>query len=57
MWRILQHDVPDDFVIATGKNYAVRDFVQYAFNEIGETIVLDFSFFLLHYLFSQHWFL
>ncbi|MFH4983227.1 hypothetical protein AB6A40_009936 [Gnathostoma spinigerum] len=39
MWRILQHDRPDDFVIATGKNYTVRKFVELAFKEIGRTIV------------------
>lgn len=27
MWLILQQDTPDDFVIATGKQYSVRDFV------------------------------
>ena len=38
MWLILQQDAPDDFVIATGKFYSVRQFVEYAFNEIGQTI-------------------
>ena len=37
-WRILQHDEADDFVIATGKEYTVREFVVCAFNEIGITI-------------------
>ena len=37
-WRILQQDTPDDFVIATGKQYSVRDFVNAAFAEIGVTI-------------------
>ncbi|VDD87762.1 unnamed protein product [Enterobius vermicularis] len=41
MWRILQHDHPDDFVIATGKNYTVREFVELAFQEIGKTIVWE----------------
>lgn len=35
MWMILQHDVPEDFVIATGEQYSVRDFCNYAFKEIG----------------------
>ena len=35
MWKILQHDVPDDFVIATGKMYTVRHFVELAFKEVG----------------------
>ena len=39
MWRIVQQDAPDDFVLATGKAYSVRDFVVAAFAEIGETIV------------------
>ena len=38
MWRIVQQDAPDDFVLATGKAYSVRDFVVAAFAEIGETI-------------------
>jgi len=35
MWLMLQHDKPDDFVIATGKSYSIRNFVELAFNEIG----------------------
>jgi len=35
MWRILQHDKPEDFVIATGKTTSVRDFVKLAFKEVG----------------------
>ena len=31
MWMILQHDKPDDFVLATGKTYSVRTFVEKAF--------------------------
>ncbi len=34
-WLILQHDEPDDFVIATGKQISVRDFVQMAAEELG----------------------
>ena len=34
-WRILQHQHADDFVIATGKQYSVREFVNIAFKEIG----------------------
>ena len=29
-WRMLQQDVPEDFVIATGKQYSVRQFVEHA---------------------------
>ena len=38
MWRILQQDKPDDFVLATGKKIAVRTFVEWAFREVGITI-------------------
>src|SRR3954452_7972945 len=31
MWRMLQHDEPQDFVIATGTAYSVRDFLQFSF--------------------------
>ena len=39
MWLMLQQDEPDDYVLATGVAYSVRDFVERAFNEIGRTIV------------------
>lgn len=35
MWRILQQDVAEDYVIATGKTTSVRDFVRMAFEEAG----------------------
>lgn len=35
MWLILQHDIPDDFVIATGVQHTVRDFTEKAFKENG----------------------
>ena len=38
MWLILQHDEPDDFVIATGKNHSVREFAEVAFAEVGITL-------------------
>ena len=31
MWRILQHDTPDDFVLATGEKHTVRKFIEKAF--------------------------
>ncbi|MCA1804763.1 MAG: GDP-mannose 4,6-dehydratase [Xanthomonadaceae bacterium] len=37
-WLILQQDEPEDFVIATGKQYSVRDFVNAAFKEVGVTV-------------------
>lgn len=35
MWLILQHNQPDDFVIATGKMYTVREFCNLAFKRVG----------------------
>lgn len=35
MWRILQHDVAEDFVLATGKTTSIRDFVKIAFKQLG----------------------
>ena len=37
-WMMLQQDQPDDFVIATGKQYSVREFVVLAAKEIGVTL-------------------
>lgn len=34
-WLILQQDTPEDFVIATGEQHSVRDFVEAAFHEVG----------------------
>jgi GDPmannose 4,6-dehydratase len=41
MWRILQHDEPDDFVLATGETHAVREFVELAFAEVGRMIAWE----------------
>lgn len=45
MWRILQHDQPDDYVLATGTSYTVREFAEAAFRHVGldwkEYIELD----------------
>ena len=38
MWMILQHDTPEDFVIATGEQHTVRDFTEKAFAVNGITI-------------------
>lgn len=35
MWLMLQHDTPEDFVIATGEQYSVRDFCNLAFQYVG----------------------
>lgn len=34
MWRIMQHDVPDDFVIATGETHSVREFLDESFGAL-----------------------
>ena len=38
MWRIVQQDEPDDFVLATGEAHSVREFVERAFAVIGRNI-------------------
>jgi GDPmannose 4,6-dehydratase len=35
MWRMLQKDVPDDYVIATGESHSVREFLEEAFYYAG----------------------
>jgi GDPmannose 4,6-dehydratase len=34
MWMMLQHDTPEDFVIATGETHTVREFVEAAFSHV-----------------------
>jgi GDPmannose 4,6-dehydratase len=43
MWRILQQETPEDFIIATGKTTSIRDFVSMAFQEIGVTLTFEGS--------------
>lgn len=38
VWRILQQDKPDDFLLATGETHSVREFIELAFAEVGRTI-------------------
>ena len=38
-WLMLQQDEPDDFCIATGIQYSVRDFVNFAWSHLGKTIL------------------
>lgn len=38
MWRILQNEKPDDFVIATGEQHSVREFATLAFRNVGINI-------------------
>jgi GDPmannose 4,6-dehydratase len=35
MWRMLQQDSPDDYVVATGTSYSIREFVEFAFAHAG----------------------
>jgi GDPmannose 4,6-dehydratase len=35
MWRMLQHDQPEDFVIATGQTHSVREFAELVFGHLG----------------------
>lgn len=45
MWRMLQQDTPDDYVIATGETHSVQEFVELAFSAVGldweEYVVID----------------
>jgi GDPmannose 4,6-dehydratase len=35
MWLMLQQETPDDYIIATGETYSIREFLNIAFNHIG----------------------
>ena len=35
MWKILQHDKPDEFVLATGEMHSVKEFLEAAFSRVG----------------------
>jgi GDPmannose 4,6-dehydratase len=52
MWMMLQLDVPEDFVIATGRTYSVREFLQYVFDIAGlnveDHVEIDSKFFRPH---------
>lgn len=38
MWRMLQQDKPDDYVLATGETHTIREFCELAFKEAGYTL-------------------
>ena len=44
MWRMLQHDRPDDFVLATGEMHSVREFLDTAFSSVD----LDWQDYVTH---------
>ncbi|HPF77733.1 MAG TPA: GDP-mannose 4,6-dehydratase [Alphaproteobacteria bacterium] len=41
VWQILQQENPDDYVLATGQSYSVREFVEKAFAVTGQQIIWD----------------
>lgn len=41
MWRMLQQDSPDDYVLATGETHSVREFVETAMQCLGHSIVWE----------------
>jgi GDPmannose 4,6-dehydratase len=41
MWHILQHDTPDDYIIATGKTHTVREFIETVVKHMDKTITWD----------------
>lgn len=43
MWRIVQQDTPDDFVIATGETHSVREFIERCFTRLGIEIAWEGS--------------
>ena len=48
MWRMLQRDEPEDYVVCTGETHSVREFCQLAFDHVGlrweDHVVIDESF-------------
>ena len=43
MWMMLQHDKPDDYVIATGEQHTVRQFLVWAAESVGIKLAFNFS--------------
>ena len=41
MWRMLQAEKPDDYVMATGETHAVREFIEESFDVLGEEIIWE----------------
>ena len=39
MWKICQYKKPDDFVIATGKQYSIKEFIEIVSSQLGMKIV------------------
>jgi GDPmannose 4,6-dehydratase len=49
MWRMLQQDAPDNYVVATNETHSVKEFVELAFDHIGlnweKYVVIDERFY------------
>jgi len=45
MWLILQQDMPDDFVLATGETHSIKEFIDACLNCMGEQGILDVVYF------------
>jgi GDPmannose 4,6-dehydratase len=43
MWLMLQQEKPDDYVVATGETWTVKQFVEFAFEEVGRQLVWEGS--------------
>jgi GDPmannose 4,6-dehydratase len=43
MWRMLQADKPDDYILATGNTHSVREFVEESFYQLGKEIIWEGS--------------
>jgi GDPmannose 4,6-dehydratase len=43
MWKMLQQDQPEDFVIATGVQFSVRQFIEWSAAELGVTLIFEGS--------------
>tara|TARA_B110000208_G_scaffold72435_1_gene93163 strand:+ start:100 stop:465 length:366 start_codon:yes stop_codon:yes gene_type:complete len=41
MWLMLQQDNPDNYVLATGETYTVRDFIERCFAKVGKEIIWE----------------
>ncbi|MDP2423961.1 MAG: GDP-mannose 4,6-dehydratase [Bacteroidales bacterium] len=41
MWLMMQHDVPDNFVLATNESHSVREWIEVCFNYVGKRIVWE----------------
>ena len=50
MWEMMQHETPNDYVVATGETHSVRDFLDVAFKHVGiddweDLVVIDPEFY------------